>query len=99
MKLSAYFLPTLREDPSEAKVISHRLMLRTGMIYQTTAGIYSWLPLGTRVLQKVEKIVREEQNAAGAQEVILPTIQPLELWAEGGRPDAMGKETLRMKDR
>lgn len=99
MKLSAYFLPTLREDPSEATVVSHRYMLRTGMIYQTTAGIYSWLPLGFRVLKKIEQIVREEQDAAGAHEILMPTIQPLELWAEGGRPDAMGKETLRMKDR
>jgi prolyl-tRNA synthetase len=99
MKLSAYFLPTLRETPSEATIASHRLMLRAGMIHQTAAGIYSWLPMGVRVLKKIEAIVREEQNLAGAQEVILPTIQPLELWAEGGRPDAMGKETLRMKDR
>jgi prolyl-tRNA synthetase len=99
MRLSSYFLPTLKEDPSEASVVSHRYMLRTGMIYQTTAGIYSWLPLGLRVLRKVEQIIREEQDAAGAHEVLLPTIQPLELWAEGGRPDAMGKETLRMKDR
>jgi prolyl-tRNA synthetase len=99
MKLSAYFLPTLRETPSEATIASHRLMLRAGMIHQTAAGIYSWLPMGVRVLKKIEGIVREEQNRAGAQEVILPTIQPLELWAEGGRPDAMGKETLRMKDR
>ncbi|MBL0942385.1 MAG: proline--tRNA ligase [Alphaproteobacteria bacterium] len=99
MKLSAYFLPTLRETPSEATIASHRLMLRAGMIHQTAAGIYSWLPMGVRVLKKIEAIVREEQNRAGAQEVILPTIQPLELWAEGGRPDAMGKETLRMKDR
>lgn len=74
-------------------------MLRAGMIHQTSAGIYSWLPLGVRVLKKIEAIVRQEQNRAGAQEVIMPTIQPLELWAEGGRPDAMGKETLRMKDR
>lgn len=99
MKLSAYLLPTLRETPSEATIASHRLMLRAGMIHQTAAGIYSWLPMGVRVLKKIEAIVREEQNRAGAQEVILPTIQPLELWAEGGRPDAMGKETLRMRDR
>jgi prolyl-tRNA synthetase len=99
MRLTSYFLPTLKEDPTEASVVSHKYMLRTGMIYQTNAGIYSWLPLGLRVLRKVEQIVREEQNAAGAHEVLLPTIQPLELWAEGGRPDAMGKETLRMKDR
>jgi len=99
MRLSEYFLPTLKEDPSEASVVSHRYMLRTGMIYQTSAGIYSWLPLGLKVLRKVEQIVREEQEAAGAHEILLPMIQPLELWAEGGRPDAIGKETLRMKDR
>ena len=99
MRLSEYFLPTLKEDPSEAKVVSHRLMLRAGMIYQTSTGIYSWLPMGLKVLRKVEQIVREEQNIAGAQEVLLPTIQPVELWAEGGRPHAMGAETLRMRDR
>ena len=99
MRFSEYFLPTLKEDPSEAKVVSHRLMLRSGMIYQTSSGIYSWLPLGLRVLRKIEQIVREEQNNAGAQEVLLPTIQPVELWAEGGRPNAMGSETLRMRDR
>jgi prolyl-tRNA synthetase len=99
MRFSEFFLPTLRETPSEAKIASHRLMLRAGMIHQIAAGIYAWLPLGVRVLKKVEAIIREEQNLAGAQEVILPTIQPLELWAQGGRPDAMGKETLRMKDR
>jgi prolyl-tRNA synthetase len=99
MRLSSYFLPTLKEDPSEASVVSHRYMLRTGMIYQTTSGIYSWLPLGYRVLKKIEQIVREEQNAAGAHEMLLPMIQPMELWAEGGRPDGIGNETLRMKDR
>lgn len=99
MRLTEYFLPTLKEDPSEAKVISHRLMLRAGMIYQTSAGIYSWLPFGLRVLRRVEQIVREEQDKAGAQEILMPTIQPLELWAEGGRPNAMGQETLRMVDR
>ena len=99
MLLSKYYLPTKRDNPSEAQVASHRLMLRAGMIYQTASGIYSWLPLGTKVLQKIEQIVREEQNAAGAYEVILPTIQPQELWIETGRADAYGKETLRMKDR
>ena len=99
MLLSKYYLPTKRDNPSEAQIASHRLMLRAGMIYQTASGIYSWLPLGTNVMRKIEQIVREEQDAAGAHEVILPTIQPLELWAEGGRPDAMGRETLRMTDR
>ena len=99
MRLSAYFLPLLRETPSEAQIVSHRLMLRAGMIRQSSAGIYSWLPLGFRVLQKVEQIVREEQDRAGAQEVLMPTIQPAELWKESGRYGAYGKEMLRIKDR
>src|SRR3974390_998270 len=99
MRLSQYFLPTLRENPSEAQIVSHRLMLRAGMIRQSSAGIYSWLPLGFRVLQKVEQIVREEQDRAGAQEVLMPTIQPAELWIESGRYDDYGKEMLRIKDR
>jgi prolyl-tRNA synthetase len=76
MRLSAYFLPTLKENPNEAQIVSHRLMLRAGMIRQTSAGIYAWLPLGFRVLKKIEQIVREEQDAAGAQELLMPTIQP-----------------------
>ncbi|MBT4880102.1 MAG: proline--tRNA ligase [Alphaproteobacteria bacterium] len=99
MKLSKYFLPTLRETPSEAQVMSHRLMLRAGMISQTSAGIYSWLPLGVRVLHKIEQIVREEQDRAGCQEVLMPTLQPADLWKESGRYDSYGKEMLRIKDR
>jgi prolyl-tRNA synthetase len=99
MRLSAYFLPLLRENPSEAQIVSHRLMLRAGMIRQSSAGIYSWLPLGFRVLKKVEQIVREEQDRAGALEVLMPTIQPADLWRESGRYDDYGKEMLRIKDR
>src|SRR6202045_385883 len=99
MRLSEYFLPLLRENPSEAQIVSHRLMLRAGMIRQSSAGIYCWLPLGLRVLKKIEEIVREEQNAAGAQEVLMPTIQPAELWRESGRYDDYGKEMLRFQDR
>ncbi len=99
MRLSAYFLPLLKENPSEAQIVSHRLMLRAGMVRQSAAGIYSWLPLGLRVLQKIERIVRDEQNAAGALEVLMPTLQPAELWRESGRYDDYGKEMLRIKDR
>ena len=99
MRLSEYFLPLLRENPSEAQIVSHRLMLRAGMIRQSSAGIYSWLPLGLRVLKKVERIVREEQDRAGAQEILMPTIQPAELWRESGRYDDYGKEMLRISDR
>ena len=99
MRLSDYFLPLLKENPSEAQIVSHRLMLRAGMIRQSSAGIYSWLPLGFRVLQKVEQIVREEQDAAGAQEMLMPTLQPAELWRESGRYEDYGKEMLRIRDR
>jgi prolyl-tRNA synthetase len=99
MRLSEYFLPLLRENPSEAQIVSHRLMLRAGMIRQSSAGIYSWLPLGLRVLKRVERIVREEQDRAGAQEILMPTIQPAELWRESGRYDDYGKEMLRIRDR
>jgi prolyl-tRNA synthetase len=99
MRLSQFFLPTLRENPSEAQIVSHRLMLRAGMVRQSSAGIYCWLPLGFRVLKKIEQIVREEQNAAGCQELLMPTIQPAELWKESGRYDDYGKEMLRIKDR
>jgi prolyl-tRNA synthetase len=99
MRLSRYFLPILRETPKEAEIVSHRLMLRAGMIRQQSAGIYSWLPLGFRVLQKVEQIVREEQDRAGAIEVLMPTIQSADLWRESGRYDAYGKEMLRITDR
>src|ERR1700752_1102338 len=99
MRLSRYFLPTLRETPKEAEIVSHRLMLRAGMIRQEAAGIYAFLPLGLRVLQKVCQIVREEQNRAGAIELLMPTIQSAELWKESGRYEAYGKEMLRIKDR
>src|SRR6201984_3412683 len=99
MRLSEDFLPLLRENPSEAQVVSHRLMLRAGMIRQSSAGIYSWLPLGLRVLKKIEGIDREEQHGAGAQEILMPTIQPAELWRESGRYEDYGKEMLRIRDR
>ncbi|MBX9702070.1 MAG: proline--tRNA ligase, partial [Acetobacteraceae bacterium] len=99
MRLSRAFLPTLKETPAEAQIVSHRLMLRAGMIRQTSAGIYAWLPLGWRALQKVEQIVREEQDAAGAQEILMPTIQTADLWRQSGRYDAYGPEMLRLKDR
>lgn len=99
MHLSQYFLPLLKETPKEAQIASHRLMLRAGMIQQSSAGIYSWLPLGKRVLDKIENIVREEQNRAGALEILMPTIQPAELWQESGRYDDYGAEMLRIVDR
>jgi len=99
MRLSQYFLPLIRENPSEAQIVSHRLMLRAGMIRQSSAGIYSWLPLGLRVLKRVEQIVREEQDRAGAQEILMPTIQPADLWRESGRYDDYGEEMLRIRDR
>ena len=99
MRLSQFFLPTLKETPAEAQIVSHRTMLRAGMIKQSAAGIYTWLPLGLRVLRKVEQIVREEQNRAGALEILMPTLQSAELWKESGRYEAYGKEMLRMKDR
>lgn len=99
MKLSNYFLPTLKENPIDATVVSHQLMIRAGMIRQTASGIYTWLPLGLKVLRKVEKIIKEEMDKAGALEILMPTIQPAELWIESGRYDAYGKEMLRIKDR
>jgi prolyl-tRNA synthetase len=99
MRLSRYFLPILRETPKEAEIVSHRLMLRAGMIRQEAAGIYAFLPLGLRVLDKVNRIVRQEQNRAGAIELLMPTIQSAELWRESGRYEAYGKEMLRIKDR
>ncbi|WP_404378891.1 proline--tRNA ligase [Caenispirillum salinarum] len=99
MRLSRYFLPTLKETPSEAQIVSHRLMLRAGLIRQHAAGIYNWLPLGYRVLRKVEQIVREEQDRAGAQEILMPSIQSADLWRESGRYDDYGKEMLRITDR
>ncbi len=99
MRLSRYFLPILRETPKEADIVSHRLMLRAGMIRQEAAGIYAFLPLGLRVLDKVCRIVREEQDRSGAIELLMPTIQSAELWRESGRYEAYGKEMLRIKDR
>src|SRR5476649_1627912 len=99
MRLSAYFMPTLKETPNEAQIVSHRLMLRAGLVRQTSAGIYAWLPLGLRVLRNIERIVREEQDRAGAQEMLMPTIQPAELWRESGRYDDYGAEMLRIRDR
>jgi prolyl-tRNA synthetase len=99
MRLSTYFLPVLRDDPKEAEIVSHKLMLRAGMIRQEAAGSYSWLPMGFRVLKKIEQIVREEQNRAGAIEVLMPTLQSADLWKKSGRYDAYGKEMLRVKDR
>jgi prolyl-tRNA synthetase len=99
MRLSQFFLPTLKETPAEAQIVSHRTMLRAGMVRQSAAGIYTWLPLGLRVLRKVEQIVREEQNRAGALEILMPTLQAADLWKESGRYEAYGKEMLRMKDR
>jgi prolyl-tRNA synthetase len=99
MRLSRYFLPILRETPKEAEIVSHRLMLRAGMIRQQSSGIYSWLPLGLRILNKVNAIIREEQNRAGAVELLMPTIQSADLWRESGRYEAYGKEMLRITDR
>ena len=99
MRLSRFFLPVLRETPKEAEIVSHQLMLRAGMIRQSSAGIYCWLPLGLRVLRKIEQIVREEQNRSGAIEMLMPTLQQAELWRESGRYDAYGPEMLRFKDR
>ena len=99
MRLSRYFLPVMKETPKEAQIVSHRLMLRAGMIQQSSAGIYSWLPLGLKVMDKIEQIVREEQNRAGAVEILMPTIQPAELWQESGRYDDYGQEMLRIQDR
>ena len=99
MRLSSFFLPTSRDDPAEAQIVSHRLMLRAGMIRQASAGIYSWLPLGFRALRNVERIVREEQDRAGCQEMLMPTIQSADLWRESGRYEGYGKEMLRIEDR
>ena len=99
MRLSRYFLPVLKENPSEAQIVSHRLMLRAGMIKQSAAGIYSWLPLGFKVLRKIENIVHEEQQRAGHIPMLMPTLQSADLWKESGRYDAYGPEMLRIKDR
>jgi prolyl-tRNA synthetase len=99
MRLSRYLLPTMKETPAEAQIVSHRLMLRAGMIRQTSAGIYAWLPLGLRVLKRIEAIVREEQDRFGCQELLMPTIQSADLWRESGRYEDYGKEMLRIRDR
>ena len=99
MKYSKFFLPTLKNTPADAEIISHQLMIRSGMIKQSSAGIYSWLPLGYRVLKKIEQIVREEQDNAGAIEILMPTIQSADLWIKSGRYEEYGKEMLRIRDR
>ena len=99
MYLSKLFIPTSKDLPTEAKIKSHQLMLRTGMIKQSSSGIYSWLPLGFKIMKKIEQIVREEQNSIGAQEMLMPTIQSSEIWKESGRYDDYGEEMLRIKDR
>ena len=99
MRLSRYFMPTLREAPADAQIVSHQLMLRAGLIRQEAAGIYAWLPLGLKVLKKIEQVVREEMNRAGAVEILMPTLQLADLWRESGRYDDYGEEMLRIKDR
>ena len=99
MRLTKAYLPVLKESPADAQIVSHKLMLRAGLVRQTAAGIYAWLPLGFRVLKKIEQIVREEQDRAGAIEMLMPTIQSADLWRESGRYDAYGPEMLRIKDR
>ncbi|HEY5460043.1 MAG TPA: proline--tRNA ligase [Sphingomicrobium sp.] len=99
MRLSRNFLPVLKESPSDAQIVSHKLMLRAGLVRQTAAGIYAWLPIGFRVLKKIEQIVREEQDRAGAIEMLMPTLQSADLWRQSGRYDAYGPEMLRIKDR
>ena len=99
MRLSRYFLPVLKETPADAQIVSHRLMLRAGMIRQQAAGIYSWLPLGYRVLRRIEQIVHEEQQRAGHIPLLMPTLQSAELWQKSGRYDAYGPEMLRITDR
>src|SRR5512138_648478 len=99
MRTSRFFISTLKEVPAEAEVVSHRLMLRASLIRRLSAGIYTWLPLGLKVLQKVEAIIREEMNRAGAIELVMPVVQPAELWQESGRWQAYGPELLRFKDR
>ena len=99
MRSSKFLLATLKETPSDAEIISHKLMLRAGMIRRVSAGIYDWLPLGLRVLRRIEKIIRQEMDSSGAQEVLLPSVQPYELWHESGRWDNYGPELLRFQDR
>ena len=99
MFLSKLFLPITKNLPSDAKIKSHQLMLRSGMIKQSSSGIYSWLPLGLKVMNKIEQVVREEQNKIGAQELLMPTIQSADIWKESGRYNDYGEEMLRIKDR
>ena len=99
MKYSEFFIPTVKDVPSDAEIISHKLMIKAGMIKQSSAGIYSWLPLGLKILKNIESIVREEQNKAGANEMLMPTIQSADLWIKSGRYDDYGKEMLRIADR
>ena len=99
MRLSRYFLPVMKESPADAQIVSHKLMLRAGLVRQTAAGIYAWLPLGRRVLARIEQIVREEQDRSGAIELLMPTLQSAELWRQSGRYDAYGPEMLRITDR
>ena len=99
MRTSQYILATLKETPADAEIISHQLMLRAGMIRRLASGLYTWLPTGLRVLRKVENIVREEMNKAGAIEMLMPVIQPADLWLESGRFEEFGPELLRIKDR
>ena len=99
MKYSEFFIPTVKDIPSDAEIVSHKLMIKAGMVKQSSAGIYSWLPLGFKVLKNIEQIVREEQNNAGANELLMPTIQSSDLWVKSGRYDDYGKEMLRIKDR
>ena len=99
MRQANLLLPTMKEDPADADVVSHKLMLRAGIVRQLASGLYTWLPLGLRVLRKVEHIIREEMNASGAQEILMPIVQPAELWEESGRWPKMGPEMLRLQDR
>ena len=99
MKYSEFFIPTVKDVPNDAEIVSHKLMIKAGMIKQSSAGIYSWLPLGLKVLKNIESIVREEQNNAGANEMLMPTIQSADLWIKSGRYNDYGKEMLRIKDR
>ena len=99
MRQSQLLIPTLKEDPADADIVSHKLMLRAGMIRQVASGIYTWLPLGLKVIRKIEQIIREELDASDAQEVLMPVVQPAELWQETRRWDKMGPEMLRLRDR
>src|SRR6056300_1114133 len=99
MRTSNYLLSTLKETPSDAEVVSHQLMLRAGMVRKLASGLYTWLPMGLRVLRKVENIIRDEMDNAGAQEVLMPVVQPAELWEESGRWEKYGPELLRLNDR